>query len=265
MGNDLTLRRWQSADCRTIYDWRQHPDSCRWSLNQQEFSFAGHESWFARILAADSIFCYMLEEKKMPVAQIRLEPAQMPGSYRVSVSVAPEKTGRGFGSMILRLVCQQQELARKVNLLIAETKLANVPSQKIFSRQGFLQISTISNVPDPYLIWILPLALHSAVPVPIQLLAPSAPLGSYEEMLGKTGLALMADRSAPVKVFFNEATCADLDNETIIFHLNENVGGETILDLALGFSPELSLPVSFADSAIAVAQIAAAVKYSTGA
>lgn len=264
MGNDLKLRRWNNGDCQTIYDWRVHIDSRRWSMNQQEFSFADHQTWFNRVIADPDRFCFMLEIDHEPVAQIRFDPAAMPGCYRISVSVAPGRTGKGYGCMILRHACQQPELLQVARLLIAETMVANVPSQKIFARQGFFKIAEISKECNPYFIWIQPAGIMPLPPVPLQIFAHVSLLDQYEAVLARTGLGQMSGQSAPVKIFFDAATSDDLAAGTMVFHLNNTGGGESILDLVLGFPSNLSLPLTFADSTLAVAQIAAAVKYLTG-
>lgn len=264
MGNDLNLRPWNNEDCQTIYDWRVHIDSRRWSMNQQEFSFADHQAWFNRITADPARFCFMLEVDLEPIAQIRFEPAAMPGCYRISVSVAPGRTGNGYGCMILRQACRQPDLLRVASLLVAETMVANVPSQKIFARQGFFKIAEVAREENPYFIWIQPLAMMPTPPLPMQIFAPVSQLDQYEAVLARTGLGQMSGQSAPVKIFFDGATCSDLADGTMVFHLNNAAAGECLLDHVEGLPCNLSLPVTFADSTIAVAQIAAAVKYLTG-
>lgn len=264
MGNDLILRRWRSDDCQRLYDWRMDISNRRWFGDQSEFSYADHQSWFSRQMGDSRRFGYMLEEAGHAVAQIRFDPAEMPGCYRIAVSAAPGMTGRGLGGIILRRACQQSEILHAARLLIAETMADNIPSQKIFARQGFCRAGENVRPEGSLFCWLQPVEANALPPVPVQIFAPSAELEGYGAILARTGLGQISDHSAMVKIFFGDAICEQLSDESVVFHVN-NSGGESVLDLALRFSHPCPLPITFANSLVAVAQIVAAIKFSIGA
>lgn len=258
MGNDLKLRRWRESDCRLIYDWRCDPAIRRWSFDQRIFPYDEHELWFSRFLSDPRRCGFMLEDSNEPVAQIRFDPAEMPGCYRISLAAAPDKSGRGYGSSILHLACNDEEVRRRATLLVAETMHDNLPSQKIFVRNGFVNAGKGVSRGFNMLCWLLPLSVGSQ-PLPIQFFAEPSWLEDIEKLLSETGLALSGNASTRVKIFLGAAASSEDFAASILFHLNfcENV----ILDLAIRFPVELKLPIEFYNPQTAVAQIAASLSY----
>lgn len=258
MGNDLKLRRWQLEDCRLLYNWRIHPANRRWFGNQGEIAFVDHHSWFRGFLADSARIGFILEVSQLPVAQIRFEPAEMPGCLRISLSTAPKMSGKGYGSFILNHACASAEVRAAASLLVAETMVENVPSQKIFARNGFAGAGNAQRGQHAMLCWARSAGLLGE-PLPIQIVGDCNGSAELEKMLAATGLAYVSDDAA-VRIFFAAATIdADL-SDSMVFHLN-SVDGRSILDLALRQPMPLSLPITFDNNLTAVAQLAAAVRH----
>ena len=258
MGNDLKLRRWCESDCRMIYDWRISPETMRWCFDQQIFPYDGHECWFAGFLKNSRRFGFILEDDGQPVAQIRFDPAELTGCYRISLAVAPGRSGHGYGSSILHLACQSSEIRRNAALLVAETMLDNLPSQKIFVRNGFIQAGSGESAGFKMLCWLLP--VHSfAQPLPIQFFAEPAWMEDIEKILSATGLALAGDATAQVKLFMGAAVSDSDLVSSVVLHLNIN--HTTVLDLALRYPGQIELPVEFCNMQTAVAQLAASLNF----
>lgn len=258
MGNDLKLRRWCESDCRMLYDWRIAPETMRWCFDQRIFPYEDHERWFAGFLKNSQRFGFMLEDDGQPVAQIRLDPAELAGCYRISLAVAPGRSGHGYGSSILHLACQNNDVRRNAALLVAETMLDNLPSQKIFVRNGFVQAGSGESAGFKMLCWLLP--VHSCPqPLPIQFFAEPAWLEDIESTLSATGLALFGDATAQVKLFMGAAVSDSDLVSSVVLHLNINK--ITVLDLALRYPGEIELPVEFYNMQTAVAQIAASLSW----
>ena len=258
MGNDLKLRQWQESDSRMIYDWRVDPDTMRWCIDQRMFAFDEHNRWFSGFLADSDRCGFILEDAGEAVAQIRFDPAEMPGCYRISLAAAPGKAGKGYGSSILRMACQSAEIRGRATLLVAETLHDNLPSQKIFVRSGFIQAGQGKSGGVSLFCWLLPLTVSTS-PVLIQFFAEPSWLEEIERILSATGLALPGDAAARVKIFMGAAVSDGELYSSILLHLN--VSDNALLDLALRFPIDLRLPVEFYNSLTAVAQIAASLIY----
>ena len=258
MGNDLKLRRWQESDCRRIYDWRVDPDVMRWCIDQRMFPYDDHKRWFSGFLADSNRYGFILEDAGEAVAQIRFDPAELPGCYRISLAASPGKTGKGYGSSILRLACQSEEIRACATLLVAETLTDNLPSQKIFVRNGFFNAGHGRSHDANFICWLLSLAVVHQ-PVLLQFLAEPTWLEDIERMLSATGLALAGDATARVKIFMGTAVSDEELYSSVLLHLN--IGESALLDLALRFPADLKLPVEFFNPLLAVAQIAASLLY----
>ena len=137
MGNDLSLRHWCQADCRMIYEWRMNPAVRDKSFNKNEFPYSEHEQWFRRFLYSPYSFGYILEKHGVPVAQIRFDKTMNEGYYNISISTAPDFMGKGYGSAILEIACAQKELLQYAKYFVAEVFEDNIPSKKIFEKNGF--------------------------------------------------------------------------------------------------------------------------------
>ncbi len=259
MGNDLKLRRWQASDCRLLHEWRLHPANRRWFGDSSEISFETHQAWFGRFMADNGRFGFILEEDGRPVAQIRFDPAEMPGCYRISLSTAPECAGRGLGSQVLRLGCASAEMQRAATLFVAETRIDNLPSQKVFQRHGFVEAGRHVYAGAEHLAWVAPSArLAASQRLPLRILAEESVLENLRRMLGVTGLADISDE-AEVSLFFDAASSDDVETGQPVFHFN--TAAAVILDLANDVPFRLNLPVEFRTVAVAVAQTAAALHH----
>lgn len=258
MGNDLKLRRWQESDCRMIYDWRIDPANLRWCFDQRVFTFEEHERWFSAFIGDEFRFGFILEDDNEAVAQIRFDPAELPGCYRISLATAPGQAGKGYGSDILRRACQANELRKCATLLIAETMQQNLPSQKIFVRNGFVECGIGEHKGFALICWLLPLVV-APQPLPIQFFSEPAWFEDIEKMLSTTGLAHAGDATARVKLFMGAATSDEELYSSMLLHLN--VAKSTVLDLAMRYPIRLELPIEFYNSQIAVAQIAASLQH----
>jgi len=259
MGNDLKLRRWQAGDCRLLHEWRLHPGNRRWFGDSGEISFVTHQAWFGRFMADKNRFGFILEEGGLPVAQIRFDPAEMPGCYRISLSTAPDCTGKGLGSQILRMGCASAEMQGVATLFVAETRIDNLPSQKVFQRHGFVEAGQHVYAGAQHLAWIAPSArLAVNHRLSLRVLAEEPIVDNLRRMLGVTGIADISDE-AEVCLFFDAASSDDAESGRPVFHFNTTPG--VILDLANDVPFRLNLPVEFRTIAAAVAQTAAALHH----
>ncbi len=259
MGNDLKLRRWQAGDCRLLHEWRLHPANRRWFGDSSEIGFAAHQNWFERFMADKSRIGFILEEDGRPAAQIRFDPAEMPGCYRISLSTAPNCAGRGLGSQILRMGCANSEMQRAATLFVAETRIDNLPSQKVFQRHGFVEAGQHIYAGAEHLAWVAPSArLTANHRLSLRILAEESIVDNLRRMLVVTGLADISDE-AEVSLFFDAASSDDTESGRPVFHFNTAAG--VILDLANDVPFRLNLPVEFRTIAVAVAQAAAALHH----
>ena len=137
MKNNLQLRPWQESDCRMIYDWRMDPAVRAKSFNNNEFPYEDHKKWFQNFMENKLSFGFILEDSGNPVAQIRFDKKKIDGYYNISIFTAPKLSGKGYGSKVLELACLDKELLAKSKYFVAEVFDDNIPSKKIFLKNGF--------------------------------------------------------------------------------------------------------------------------------
>ena len=137
MRQNYNLRKWQESDCRLIYDWRMSPEVRAKSFNNKEFSYDDHKKWFQNFMENNLSFGFILEDSGNPVAQIRFDKTKIDGYYNISIFTAPNLSGKGYGSKVLELSCQDKNLLSKAKYFVAEVFDDNIPSKKIFLKNGF--------------------------------------------------------------------------------------------------------------------------------
>ena len=142
----MQLRRYKNEDCKTLYDWRVHPTARVMFLNSEVFPYEDHEKWFKNFIADDKRLGLMLEnEKQELVGHIRLWPGDFEGGMRISVAVSPEFYGKGYGTKILKMGCDNDELIKRSIFLIAEIKENNIASQRMCEKNAFVSLGNITS------------------------------------------------------------------------------------------------------------------------
>jgi RimJ/RimL family protein N-acetyltransferase len=132
----LTLRPVQADDCHLIWQWANDSTTRASSFSTQPISWERHLAWFTTKLADPQSRYYLaLDATATPIGQIRY---QIDGQFAtVSVSLAPDQRGRGYGHQIIWLASQQLFENTSVKLIHAYVKPDNIASMRAFTRAGF--------------------------------------------------------------------------------------------------------------------------------
>lgn len=151
---NLWLRRVNDADSDLLFEWINDPDTRRNSLNSAPIMRKEHDAWFERRKADSSCHHYMVMEGANAVGVVRLDGIEdSEGEYRVSINIAPEERGRGYGHEAL-LLLNNQACAEipDAQILHAEIKISNTASKKSFEKAGYrLILTTGGDDPVSYL------------------------------------------------------------------------------------------------------------------
>lgn len=136
---DLQLRPAKNEDARLIYEWRNHPQNRRYSLNPNPIGYAEHEAWYlASMTNPDRLIFLADREDGEPAGVFRLDFSDRGQSATVSIFLAPGTTGRGLGRRVLHAGLR---LAKKqfpsLSELHAEIREENAPSLSLFQSMGF--------------------------------------------------------------------------------------------------------------------------------
>ena len=136
-GNRLLLRPVQAHDCRLVWEWANDPLTRAFSFSLQPIPWERHLEWFtAKLSDPLTLFCIAINADGVPIGQIRY---QIEGTEAVvSVSVAPNQRGKGYGREIICLGAQRVFASTPVELIHAYVKPDNVASLRAFAAAGFV-------------------------------------------------------------------------------------------------------------------------------
>ncbi len=137
-----TKRTAEMKDCEDIYSWRIDDVSREASLNNSKFSLDVHRSWFSNALNDKNRYLYIYEDKTgNKVGMVRFD-IKSEASAEVSINVAPEMRGKGFGVEMLSDSVSGFIREKRVKIVIARIKEKNSVSMKTFKKAGFADIFT---------------------------------------------------------------------------------------------------------------------------
>lgn len=132
----IDLRRAEPTDSRSIFTWRNHPNTRHHSLNPAEIAWDTHERWFAAVQADPNRELLIAEQEHQPVGVLRYD---IEGSCaRVSIYLVPGLAGRGLGAHLL--LAGEDWLRghhQEVSTLEARIRPGNAASHSVFQSAGF--------------------------------------------------------------------------------------------------------------------------------
>lgn len=133
----LTLREASVGDARLLFEWANDPVVRAQSFTQATIPWQDHERWFAKKLADARCVLLIAEAARgQPVAQVRFDLGD-DGSAVISVAVAPEQRGKGYGAAVIARACETLRARRGPVTVLAYIRPDNLASQRAFSRAGF--------------------------------------------------------------------------------------------------------------------------------
>jgi UDP-2,4-diacetamido-2,4,6-trideoxy-beta-L-altropyranose hydrolase len=142
----LRFRRVKSEDCRIIWEWANDPITRAASFSSEPIAWETHVEWFYRKL--DDRFCVFLIAEAVdgtPVGQVRYDRDK--NKWIISVSVAPEFRGLGYGTAIIAL--SLDEFQYRHFAVHAYIKPDNLASIRAFEKAGFVDqgMATVKDSP----------------------------------------------------------------------------------------------------------------------
>ena len=133
---ELKLRLVRESDCRLLFEWADDPVARAASFHPAAISWEGHTRWFAERLQDSQSVIYIGENSAGdPVGVVRF---QIEGEMAVlSVNVAPEFRGQGWGRELIAFSTRSLVRAFPVRRVDAFVKLDNQASVRLFETSGF--------------------------------------------------------------------------------------------------------------------------------
>lgn len=132
---DFQLRRARWGDALRVWSWNNAPDVRQWSMDPRPIALADHERWYRARLDDPRYHIWIAQAEGRDVGVVRVEESDL--SSTVSIALAPEARGRGWGAQALGHACQaffERDPAGTLDAWIAN---GNEASVRCFERCGF--------------------------------------------------------------------------------------------------------------------------------
>ncbi len=146
----ISLRPVNLSDKKMLFEWRNTPFLIQLGSSGKVVTWEEHGRWFHDIFEKKSTILFIIERGAIPVGQVRFDPwAEC--TYLVSIYLLEEYTGKGIGAVALQkglALMTQEKSDRK---FIAFIKVANIASQAVFSKTGFIEFKGLENIPQDHI------------------------------------------------------------------------------------------------------------------
>lgn len=134
----LFLRKATFEDSEILYNWRNEIKTRLNSFNMEPIRFEDHEIWFKKMMNDTKRIQYIMMYNEDLVGQVRLYIED--DIAEISYGIGEKFQGNGFGNKIIELLLEKKEEDfPQVKKLIAEVKCENIPSKKVFIKNGFVE------------------------------------------------------------------------------------------------------------------------------
>ena len=133
----LRVRPVTDEDCRLLWGWVNDPGVREAAFRSHAISWEEHEAWF-RAKRADTrcVMYIVLDQAQRPVGQVRFDVRE-DGVAEISISMAAEHRGKGYGAEAIRIACASFARATGVTQGVAYIKPWNTASVRAFAKAGF--------------------------------------------------------------------------------------------------------------------------------
>jgi RimJ/RimL family protein N-acetyltransferase len=127
MTETIDLRPATMVDARTLFAFRNDPDTRANSVNTAPVPWDDHLAWLEASLANPDRDLLVAEMDGAPVGTVRIDRGE---ETEISWTVAPDYRGKGVGKRMVALACPHGPLVAKI-------KPTNPASQGIAAHAGF--------------------------------------------------------------------------------------------------------------------------------
>lgn len=134
----MRVRFARAEDARKLFEWCNDHDAREASRDPSPVSWEDHIEWIERNVepGSEDQIVLIAEDDKGLVGVIRFSHRDTEDNSEVGINIAPERRGDGIGGRFLSAAC-----ARRRGVLVAEIRIGNIASRRIFEKCGFEWIS----------------------------------------------------------------------------------------------------------------------------
>jgi UDP-2,4-diacetamido-2,4,6-trideoxy-beta-L-altropyranose hydrolase len=96
-----TIKKATIEDLKPTFDWANSPNTREFSFSKEEIKWEEHSAWFTSKINSPACKYFILWENKKPVGSIRFDIEN--GIAKISYLVDPMQTGKGIGTLLMKL------------------------------------------------------------------------------------------------------------------------------------------------------------------
>jgi len=132
LGDLFHLRLAYEGDMDLLYEWANEAEVRKNSIQSEPIPWENHQRWFRNKLADADAKLFILEWKRIPVAQIRFDLAD--DVYLIDYSVSSKFRGLGLGKLVVAHALSLMPSDREIHAFV---KPENIISGRVFTSLGF--------------------------------------------------------------------------------------------------------------------------------
>jgi UDP-2,4-diacetamido-2,4,6-trideoxy-beta-L-altropyranose hydrolase len=132
----LILRKATADDSRDVWLWRNDEETRRNSRTTDFISWERHDVWYQAMLKNRDSQILVALDAGVSHGMIRFDQVET-NLFRANIAMAPLVQGRGLGRAILRLGCDWLMREHPDATILAEVRIENLASQRIFEANSF--------------------------------------------------------------------------------------------------------------------------------
>lgn len=135
---DISLRPVTAADCRSVFEWRNHESTRRFIFDPQPIAWEDHQQWFNRTLDDPDRILLIGESEGQPVGVLRYDRLD-DTMAEVSIYLVPERQGQGYGTVLLQVGTEYMRSRYSwLKHVRAQILSDNTASRKAFEKAGYV-------------------------------------------------------------------------------------------------------------------------------
>ena len=144
----ITSREAQLSDSQLYYTWANDPVVRQMAFHSEPIPWESHCKWFEGKLNSANSHLTVCYSGEVPVGQVRFDEVAK-GEYEIDISVDSGLRSKGQGRAMLRSAINYVHEKYNINYFLAEVKVENIPSQKMFTAVGF-ELQKVENQVNYY-------------------------------------------------------------------------------------------------------------------
>jgi RimJ/RimL family protein N-acetyltransferase len=138
---NLRFRKAQIEDIDIYFDWLNDETVRLNSFNSDVVNREQHEKWFFEKLNDIKYTFYIFQNiENINVGQVRINELDEINAI-IGLSISPLHRGFGYGSLMLKMACENYFIHHPNHTINAYIKIENVASRKTFENAGFKYIN----------------------------------------------------------------------------------------------------------------------------